>query len=139
MMSTPRTTQPSESSTGRSAQKCDFDVRSVRLEGPDKAVFEVFVPASLSFFEGHFEGNPIVPGVAQVILCERLARSHLKFATLGAAKGLQRLKFLAAIGPGETLHVSLSGRQTADEAAVQFSVLRGDTPCATGTLKFHLG
>lgn len=137
MMST-EPVQPPTGDAKRRPYASDFEVRRVQVQGPEKATFDVFVPASLKFFEGHFDGSPIVPGVAQVILCEQLAREHLTFAPLGAAAGMQRLKFLAAIGPDEALTVTLNGRATESEAAVQFSVMRGDTACATGTLKFAI-
>lgn len=74
------------------------------------------VPEAADFFEGHFPGNPIVPGV---ILCEALAQASGILIGQQAPEGAEhRLHYLAGIDgvrfrrtvhPGETvdLHVAV--------------------------------
>ncbi len=59
------------------------------------------------FLQGHFPGNPIVPGV---ILCEIMAQSAciLMEGQLGEGKtpvytGLDRVKFRSMVKPGDTI------------------------------------
>lgn len=90
----------------------------------------VHVPIDLRYLEGHFPGNPIVPGVAQLLLVERAIRRA--FPELGAPKGLARLKFEARIDPGDDVVVELD---RADDK-VRFSIVRGETTCSRGTLRY---
>ena len=59
------------------------------------------------FLQGHFPGNPIVPGV---ILCEILAQSacvlmedSLKEGKLPVYTGLDKVKFRGGVRPGDTI------------------------------------
>lgn len=59
------------------------------------------------FLDGHFPGNPIVPGV---ILCEMLAQNscvligdELSDDKLAVYAGLNNVKFRAQVKPGDTL------------------------------------
>ena len=59
------------------------------------------------FLQGHFPGNPIVPGVIQ---CEMLAQSACVLLADGASEGmtpvftsLDKVKFRGMVKPGDTL------------------------------------
>ncbi len=59
------------------------------------------------FLDGHFPGNPIVPGV---ILCEILAQSAcvlmqdaMKDGNLPVYTGLEHVKFRSPVKPGDTI------------------------------------
>ena len=59
------------------------------------------------FLQGHFPGNPVVPGVIQ---CEMLAQSACVLLANGAAEGatplftsLDKVKFRGQVKPGDTL------------------------------------
>lgn len=59
------------------------------------------------FLQGHFPGNPIVPGV---ILCEILAQSacvllsdSLKEGQLPVYTGLDKVRFRSSVRPGDTI------------------------------------
>ena len=81
-------------------------------------------------FAGHFPGTPIVPGV---VLLD--AAIHAASQSIGAAESCQvgSAKFLSAVGPGETLTISID--PTASGAA-QFEIASGDRKVATGTLSW---
>lgn len=94
--------------------------------------FDVHVPTDLKHLEGHFPGNPLVPGVAQVVaLAETGARRA--FPELGFAIGLRRVKFTHALRPGDDLRLALSR----DGGKVRFEVRKGETLCSRGALVFE--
>lgn len=87
-------------------------------------VLRVEVPRDLVYFEGHFEGNPMLPGLAQVLaLVDVEARRVFpELATRGARK-LSRLKFQATIRPGDVLELGLTLEEGA-EPQVRFWIDR---------------
>lgn len=89
-----------------------------------ETVLHVEVPNDLVFFEGHFEGNPMLPGVAQVVaLVDAEARRAFPSLATRGARGLSRLKFQATIRPGDALHLGLSLEPGA-EPRVRFRIDR---------------
>ena len=81
-------------------------VDEVTLEG-DAAVGLYHVRGDEYFLQGHFPGNPVVPGV---ILCEILAQSacvllqgSLKEGQLPMYTGLNHVKFRSPVRPGDTV------------------------------------
>jgi 3-hydroxymyristoyl/3-hydroxydecanoyl-(acyl carrier protein) dehydratase len=93
----------------------------------------VTVPGDLSLLEGHFPGNPIVPGVGQIVaLAEAQARRN--WPELGAPRGLRRVKFQQALRPGDELSLVLE--RESKGAKVRFSIARGPEECTRGVLVF---
>lgn len=92
--------------------------------------FRVHVPADSAFFEGHFSGHPILPGVAHLELARRAVRD-----VLGAGVWLARVelwRFRAPVGPGEELALRLEIATAKDTARV--TLVRGATLVSAGTV-----
>ncbi|MCE1229699.1 MAG: thioester dehydrase [Firmicutes bacterium] len=76
-----------------------------REDGPETR-FDLRLDADHLAFEGHFPGNPILPGVIQVDWAIRLGEEA--FGPLGRFQGLQNLKFMDLARPGEELSLFLT-------------------------------
>ena len=95
--------------------------RSLRSRGPGAFAFEV--EPEHPAFDGHFPGQPILPGVVQVDWALRLGAEA--FGPFGAFLGLEQLKFQAVIVPGEALDLQLAWDAAAGELGFTYSGAAG--------------
>jgi len=70
------------------------------------AAYAFALAPDLAAFQGHFPGDPVLPGVVLVDWAARLGREA--FGPLGAFRGLDQVKFLAPVRPGEPLELALA-------------------------------
>jgi 3-hydroxyacyl-[acyl-carrier-protein] dehydratase len=97
----------------------------------DPVEIEQPIAADLPAFDGHFPGAPVLPGAVLLALVLRAIVQRAPWAGLvGAAPLVRQVKFLAAVGPAQTLSIRLDDTP----AAVQFSVRCGSQPVARGTV-----
>ena len=68
--------------------------------------FVLELAPDLLVFQGHFPDNPILPGVVQLDWAVRLGREA--FGPLGEFQGINHLKFMNLIRPGERIELFLS-------------------------------
>ena len=101
--------------------------------GSDEATWRTEIPSDYLFYEGHFEGYPVLAGGVQL---HELVLPRLRAAAgdLPALKQLDGVKFLARFVPGDTVDVTL--RRLDDPQRVTFEVRRGETRCTTGRMSF---
>lgn len=105
----------------------DLDIRS---HSDSEAEIAFTLPADLVFFEGHFPGRAILPGVAQahlaVLIAQKLWRGWPSDANLA------RLKFRRVLLPGDAIVVKL--KHDARIGRVGFSYMYGDIEASTGEI-----
>ncbi len=107
------------------------------------AVGEYTVPPDAFFLQGHFPGNPIVPGV---ILCEILAQSAcvLMRGAIGEGKlpvytGLNNVKFRSPVRPGDTVQTHCRIRRAKHPFYfAEGTVTVGERLCVTAEFSFAI-
>jgi len=98
----------------------------------DPIEIELPIDASLPAFDGHFPGAPVLPGAMLLALVLRaVARQPAWAGKAGPTPCVQQVKFLAAVGPGQRLHIRLND----SDRAIAFSVRRGETVVARGQIQ----
>ncbi|MBL0714306.1 MAG: hypothetical protein JJV98_11460 [Desulfosarcina sp.] len=107
----------------------DHDGRPIRSLTAERTI-----AADWLWFEGHFPGDPLLPGVAQI---------QLVLDTINAALGtsfdliaLKRVRFRNMIRPNDRIQIR-AWADTGREGVFRFRIAVGDTVACTGTV--HVG
>lgn len=95
----------------------------LRRETGSEELFVLLPDADNLAFQGHFPGNPILPGVIQVDWAIRFGSQA--FGALGDFLGLSNLKFMSIIHPLETLELRLSFQPEAGKLEFRFDGVTG--------------
>ncbi len=66
---------------------------------------ELTLEPSLVYFDGHFDGFPILPAVAQLFIVEQIAKKELLINT--EFKDMKKVKFRNPIKPNMTIFINL--------------------------------
>lgn len=88
------------------------------------------VPQDCVWFEGHFDGAPILSGVAQIDWVMSLALSELEVAQ--AFEGIDVLKFQNVIMPGDELTMTLD--HIPEKNQLRFQMQSGHRPLSSGRI-----
>ena len=93
----------------------------------------VHLPDDYAWFEGHFEGYPVLAGAAQLkaLLVPAIEDAY---PDLGPLRRLTRLRWNDRILPGDTLDIRLERRF--DDRVVRCTIERDGRTCTAGTLRF---
>ena len=83
------------------------------------------------YFQGHFPGAPVLPGVAQLGLAERFAEALR--GSDDPLKAVKRMKFMSIVVPGDTVTLSL---RLGDDGSVGYEYRKGERLCSSGVLVF---
>jgi 3-hydroxyacyl-[acyl-carrier-protein] dehydratase len=92
-------------------------------DSEDGRRFAVEIPAASPLFAGHFPGQPILPGVAQLALIERV---------LGPLAGVRNLKLRRLVAPGDRLDLRVSGLR--EDGSARFELSRDGEPVGNGVV-----
>ncbi len=84
-------------------------------------------------FQGHFPGNPILPGIIQLASVRILAARFLSCSL--AASTLSNIKFRDMIRPGQSVKVNLFGQEKNGGWKVRFEISSSEAPVASGDMQ----
>jgi len=101
-------------------------------DGPG-TVFTLDLGPELPVWQGHFPGDPVLPGVVQVDWAIRLGTAA--FGPLGRFAGLDQVKFLAPIRPGGELELRLALDPA--RSRLDFQYWRGAVRHGSGQVRFQ--
>lgn len=96
------------------------------------ARYKLEVPTSYQWFEGHFDGYPLMAAAVQ--LHDIIAPAAKRFLGQGHIAHIPRMKFSSTIKPGDRLEIRMKGTA----AALRFSIWRADTCCTSGRLVWEM-
>lgn len=94
-------------------------------------VAEVRVPAESPWFDGHFPGHPVLPGIAQLGMVADLIRTALGLPA--RVVGVSRVRFKQMVLPDDRLQVSAAPRAGSD-GAYAFRITRQEAVVCSGTM-----
>ena len=99
----------------------------------DHLNLRIVVPDTNFYFQGHFPGCPVLPGVVQVGWAIEFARLHIPFS--GSFRSLAAVKFMRVIQPDAALTLRLAADAVKRELSFEYR-LSGE-PCSSGRVLFH--
>ncbi|MBI2241915.1 MAG: acyl-CoA synthetase [Magnetospirillum gryphiswaldense] len=106
------------------------EVTAARTGDDGAVVLTMRIPETLYWFQGHFPGCPILPGVVQLDWVLHFARTQLGL-DVPAAREFQ-VKYTAVVEPGHILDLEL--RHDAGKGRVVFTYRRGEGKISSGTI-----
>ena len=105
-----------------------------RQQEQDELLLELFIPANLYYFDGHFPGRPVLPGVVQTHWAVHFAREQWK--DLGDFAGLEAIKFQQIITANQTIHLKLSYQPDKGKLYFTYTGTTPDIAYASGRVLF---
>jgi 3-hydroxymyristoyl/3-hydroxydecanoyl-(acyl carrier protein) dehydratase len=110
-----------------------FDGLTVVQEAVDAAGWRarVRVETSSRAFAGHFEGQPILPGVAHLVIVRHALRAMEGASAM--VRALPSVRFRHVVRPGDVLEVSVSRPDAAGQCRFEVSV--EGIPAAVGVAR----
>ncbi len=108
------------------------EVLAVQRRGECEVALELRVAPELAYFDGHFPGMPILPGVVQVDWAVRLAQQHLPVS--GQFSTLEAVKFNMPVLPDTALTLVL--QWDAERTRLTFSFTADARKCSSGRIVF---
>jgi len=94
-----------------------------------------FVPADSPWFEGHFPGEPILPGIAIVHTVEQaILKDIQKNNERVVLDELRRIRFVQPVRPGEELKITVLREDTGGEILFSFKVINKENIVCSGLI-----
>tara|TARA_B100000809_G_scaffold261014_2_gene309058 strand:- start:494 stop:2251 length:1758 start_codon:yes stop_codon:yes gene_type:complete len=128
-----KTTQTEIASLFSQEQKPQEPIVTNTLIDEYCAELTLFIPHNLSWFDGHFPGRPILPGVVQTHWAKLYGQRN--FGQLGSFKQLEVIKFQHVITPGKNIVLTLSWNP--DKSKLTFAYQIGEQRISSGRIAFQ--
>lgn len=95
------------------------------------AELELYIPPKLKYFEGHFTGHPIVPGIAMIDWVTEIGDEI--FGCGKAVLAIKQVKFKKIVRPKDILHLRLDWET--NRSLLTFKYLSSEGDHASGILE----
>lgn len=93
------------------------------------------VPAGSPWFDGHFPGQPILPGIAMIAIAFDAAREkEAREGNFIRLKAVKRVRFKKPVRPDEPFTLTLKREQKESGVSYNFTILLGGEAACTGIL-----
>ena len=99
---------------------------------PATKLLTLRIPSDLCYFEGHFPGHPLLPGVVQVTWAAQFGREY--FDLPKQFTRLSLVKFMRVIAPESRVTLTLEYKEARKELA--FAYRCGEALCSSGNIGF---
>jgi 3-hydroxymyristoyl/3-hydroxydecanoyl-(acyl carrier protein) dehydratase len=99
----------------------------------DHLSLRLIIPDTNIYFQGHFPGCPVLPGVVQVGWAIEFARLHVPFSA--RFRSLAAVKFMRVIQPNAAITLRLAA--DTERRELSFEYRRSGEPCSSGRVLFH--
>ncbi|MEE4314762.1 MAG: hypothetical protein V2J11_09675 [Desulfofustis sp.] len=110
-----------------------YSLVSLQQTGKDSLSATVTTDADAPWYDGHFPGEPVLPGVAQLELVAELTSTLAGEPVF--VDSLSRVKFRKLIAPGESLKITVSRNESKD--AYVFKITSGQENVSSGILTIN--
>ena len=117
--------------SGRITEPTVQDVRHI----DDGVEIDMVLPENLFYFQGHFPGRPILPGVVQIDWAVRFADQYLQ-TDIASAQNF-RVKFSSIIEPGHPVTFVL--RRSANNQTLGFEMRDHESVLSSGSIRLEAG
>jgi 3-hydroxyacyl-[acyl-carrier-protein] dehydratase len=104
--------------------------------GPGAWRAQVTVPHESAWYDGHFPGDPILPGVAIVSAAQKMAREVALTGDGWQLAEMSRIRFRQRLGRGEGFSLEITATGTDPERVVRFLATNHEGLVADGRLVF---
>jgi len=92
-------------------------------------------PWGSPWFDGHFPGQPILPGIAMIAMAFDAARQNeAREGKRIRLKAVKRVRFKKPVRPEEPFKLALKREQKASGISYNFTILLGGEAACSGTL-----
>ena len=97
----------------------------------NRAVYNLTFPHGCNFFEGHFNGFPVLPGVVQLYFADFLARDA--FGDRVSCECVKKIKFSKIIKPDENLKLVFERKNN----LINYMYIRDEQVCSSGVITIN--
>lgn len=111
-----------------------FLQKPLQLSGSaDRLNASACVPADSPWYEGHFPGAPLLPGIAILALAkEAICEAELREGRQVRVTGVGRVRFRLPIRPDDRMLINISRERRNDGFIYGFTVLLSEESACTG-------